>query len=283
VKVPPVELDPEKTSGETFRRNRATGTIALEVKAAGNTTRRARIYEDGSLRVRFPTSRTGQCEAVLVNTAGGMTGGDHFGLELTAGANANLIVTTAAAEKVYRSTEPDTLIDLRLRVETDAAIAWLPQETILFDRARLSRRIHVDLAANATVLLAEAVIFGRAAMGEALQEGRLIDRWRVRREGRLIFAEAMRLDGAIVDKLAQRAIAAGSSAVATLLMTPAGEAQVAAVRELSECFGGEVGASSWNGLAAVRFCAKDSATLRHDLTMVLTTLSPHPLPRLWLN
>jgi urease accessory protein len=283
VKASPVLLDPEKTSGETFRRNRAIGTIALEVKAAGGTTRRARVYEDGSLRVRFPTSRTDQCEAVLVNTAGGMTGGDHFGLELTAGANANLIVTTAAAEKVYRSIGPDTLIDVRMRVETDGAIAWLPQETILFDRARLSRRIDVDLAANATVLLAEAVIFGRAAMGEALQEGRFLDRWRVRREGRLIFAETMRLDGAIADKLAQHAVAAGNSAIATLLMTPAGDAQVAAVRELSDGFGGEVGASAWNGLAVVRFCAKDSATLRHDLTMVLTTLSPHPLPRLWLN
>jgi urease accessory protein len=283
VKASPVQLDPEKTSGETFRRNRAIGTIALDVKAAGGTTRRSRVYEDGSLRVRFPTSRTDQCEAVLVNTAGGMTGGDHFSLELTVGASANLIVTTAAAEKVYRSMGPDTLIDVRMRAETHAAIAWLPQETILFDRARLSRRIDVDLAANATVLLAEAVIFGRAAMGEALQEGRLIDRWRVRREGRLIFAETMRLDGAIAHKLAQRAIAAGNSAIATLLMTPAGDAQVAAVRELSEGFGGEVGASSWNGLAVMRFCAKDSATLRHDLILVLTTLTPHPLPRLWLN
>jgi urease accessory protein len=264
-------------------RNRATGTIALEVKADGSATRRARVYEDGSLRVRFPTSRTDRCEAVLVNTAGGMTGGDHFGLELTAGANANLIVTTAAAEKVYRSIEPYTLIDVRMRAETDAAIAWLPQETILFDRARLSRRIDVDLAANATLLLAEAVIFGRAAMGEALREGRLIDRWRVRREGRLIFAETIHLDGAIADKLALRAIAAGNSAIATVLIAPAGEAQVASIRGLSDRFGGEVGASSWNGLAVVRFCAEDSATLRHDLTMVLTTLSPHPLPRLWLN
>jgi urease accessory protein len=270
-----------KTASETFARNRAIGRIALDVKASGGRTRRARVYEDGSLRVRFPTSRTDQCEAVLVNTAGGMTGGDHFSLELTAGSNANLLLTTAAAEKVYRSSGPDTTIDVRIRADEGAAIAWLPQETILFDQARLSRRIDVELAPDAAILMAEAVIFGRGAMGEVVQEGRLIDRWRIRRDRRLIFAETVRLDGAIAETLAQGTVAAGSAAIATVLIAPGADAQVAIVRALSLI--GEVGVSCWNGLAAVRLCAKDGATLRHDLIMVLTALSPHPLPRLWIN
>jgi urease accessory protein len=278
-----VPISVVKTSGEIFARNRAIGRIALDVKAADGKTRRARVYEDGSLRVRFPTSRTDQCEAVLVNTAGGMTGGDHFGLELNAGANTNLIVTTAAAEKVYRSDGPDTTIDVRMRVAECAAIAWLPQETILFDRAHLSRRINAELHPEASILIAEAVILGRAAMGEVVQQGRLIDRWRIRRDGKLIFAETLRLDGAIASRLAERAVAAGNTAVATLLLAPADEAQVAIVRELGDRLSGEVGASSWNGVALARLCAKDGATLRHDLIMVLTALSPHPLPRLWLN
>lgn len=278
-----MQINPETTAGETFARNRAIGRIALDVKGIGGKTRRARVYEDGSLRVRFPNSHTERCEAVLVNTAGGMTGGDHFGLDLTAGTNASLIVTTAAAEKVYRSNGPNTTIDVRMHAEQGAAIAWLPQETILFDRARLSRRIEVDLAANASILLAEAVVFGRAAMREIVRSGRLIDRWRIRRDGRLIFAETIRLEGAIADTLAKRAVAAGNSAVATLVMAPAGDVQLAAVRELGDRLMGEVGASSWNGLAVVRLCAKDGARLRHDLIMVLSALSPHPLPRLWLN
>jgi urease accessory protein len=212
-----------------------------------------------------------------------MTGGDRFGLELSAGENANLIVTTAAAEKVYRSNGPDTTIDVRMCAEKGAAITWLPQETILFDRARLSRRIDVDLVANASILLAEAVVFGRAAMGETMQQGRLIDRWRIRRDGRLIFAETLRLDGVIEATLAERAVVAGNTAIATIVISPAGDTEVAAVRELQDQFLGEVGASSWNGLAVVRLCAKDGAALRHDLIMVLTALSPHPLPRLWLN
>lgn len=283
VKALPGQINVVQDLGETFARNRAVGRIVLDVKAAGGKTRRARVYEAGSLRVRFPTSRTDQCEAVLVNTAGGMTGGDHFGLELTAGSNANLTVTTAAAEKIYRSDGPDTTLDVRMRVEEGAAIAWLPQETILFDRARLSRRIDVELTCNASVLLAEAVVFGRAAMGETVRQGRLIDRWRVRRDGRLLLAETLRLDGAITEVLARKAVAAGNTAVATLLLTPAGDAQVATVRELQDRFAGEVSASSWNGLAVVRLCAKDGATLRHDLIMALTALSPHLLPRLWLN
>ena len=211
---------PRQPAGETFARNRAIGRIALDVKAIGGKTRRARVYEDGSLRVRFPTSRTERCEAVLVNTAGGMAGGDRFGLELTAGANANLIVTTAAAEKVYRSSGPDTTIDVRLRADEGAAIAWLPQETILFDRARLSRRIDVDLAADASILHGRSRRVRPRRHGRGRAGGRLIDRWRIRRDGRLIFAETMRLDGAIAATLAERAVAAGGSAVATLLIAP---------------------------------------------------------------
>jgi urease accessory protein len=210
-----------------------------------------------------------------------MTGGDHFSLELTAGSNASLILTTAAAEKVYRSSGPDTTIDVRIRADQGAAVAWLPQETILFDQARLSRRIDVELAADASILMAEAVIFGRRAMGEVVQEGRLIDRWRIHRDRRLIFADTVRLDGAIAETLAQGAVAAGGAAIATVLIAPGADAQVAIVRALSLI--GEVGLSCWNGLAAVRLCAKDGATLRHDLIMVLAALSPHPLPRLWLN
>ena len=114
------------------------------------------------------------------------------------------MVTTAAAEKIYRSPGPDADMEVALAVSAGGQLAWLPQETILFDRARLSRRIEVDLAEGASLIMAEAVVFGRAAMGETVREGRFADRWRVRRDGRLIFAESARLDGAIAETLGRR-------------------------------------------------------------------------------
>ena len=133
----------------------------------------------------------------IVNTAGGMTGGDRFDIDINVGAGARLSVTTAAAEKVYRSLGPDTEIGVKLAVGPGAALAWLPQETILFDRVRLHRTIDLHLAADAKLLLAEAIVFGRSAMGETVSCGRMLDRWRVRVGGALVFAETIRLDGAI--------------------------------------------------------------------------------------
>jgi urease accessory protein len=269
-------------SQATFAANRATGHIALSVGAAGGRTRRTRVHEDGSLRVRFPNTTHSALEAVIVNTAGGMAGGDSFGVSLSVGAGASLIVGTAAAEKIYRTTGPAAEVAVTLDVGDGARLAWLPQETILFDQARLSRRIDVDLAETASLVMAEALVFGRSAMGEAVEQGFLADRWRVRRGGRLVFAESARLDGAIADKLEQPAVAAGGIAVATVLLVPADEAKIEAVRALSEQFTGEVGISAWNGIAVARLCAKNGAALRHDLIAVLAAFGAE-VPRLWLN
>ena len=234
--------------------------------------------------MRCPGPPAAELEAVIINTAGGVAGGDRLELEVTVGAGARLVVTTAAAEKVYRTLEPDATIDVKLAVGAGGALAWLPQETILFDRARLERSIEIDLAADARLLLAEALVFGRSGMGEAVEDGRLLDRWRLRRAGTLIHAEATRLDGADRGRLAEPAVAKGGVAVATVLVVPADEDTAAAVRALAATFRGEVGVSAWNGLAVVRLCAADGAALRHDLACVLAvSFAAAPLPRLWLN
>jgi urease accessory protein len=216
---------------------------------------------------------------VIVNTAGGMAGGDTFALDIAVGQGARLAVTTAAAEKVYRTLGPDTEVGVTMTVAPGGALAWLPRETILFDRARLSRTIDVALADDARLLLAEAVVFGRSGMGETVAEGRLFDRWRIRRGGRLAYAETARLDGPVAKRLAEPAVGKGGIAVATVVLAPGDEAAVAAVRSLA--FRGEVGASAWNGIAVVRLVAADGAALRADLTAVLSAI--RPLPRLWFN
>jgi urease accessory protein len=267
----------------TLAANRAAGGITLTVRASGGVTRRARLREDGSLRARCPGPASGELEAVIVNTAGGVAGGDRLTLDVTVEPGAKLLITTAAAEKIYRSLEASATIDVKLCVSAGSSLAWLPQETILFDRARLTRAIDVDLAEDARLLLAEAVIFGRSGMGEAVDDGFLFDHWRLRRGGRLIHAEGMRLDGAIARKLALPAVGNGSIAVATILLVPGDEGTTACVRALDDQLRGEVGVSAWNGLAVVRLCAADGQTLRHDLLAVLAAVRVAPLPRLWLN
>jgi urease accessory protein len=274
----------DESRDDVFASNRAVGRVAFAVTAASGASRRARVHEAGSLRVRFPNAeRRGALEAVLVNTAGGMAGGDRFAIDIEVGAGAALTVTTAAAEKIYRSLGPDTSIDVKLEVGAGGTLAWLPQETILFDQVRLARTIDVELARGARLLLAEAIVFGRSAMGEAVQSGRYFDRWRVRVDGTLVFAETIRFDGAVASSLAERAIAGGGVAVASVIKIPGDEATVAAVRGIGESFAGEVGTSAWNGIAAARLVAADGAALRHDLVRVLMALGGGALPRLWLN
>ena len=265
-----------------FAANRARGQISLKLAQSDGVTRPMRVHEEGSARVRFPHVRSDALEAVIINTAGGIAGGDRFDFEAAVEKDSRLVVTTAAAEKIYRSLRPDAYVAVKLDIGPAARLAWLPQETIMFDGARLSRTIEVDLAADAALVLAEAVVFGRSAMGETVGQGRLVDRWRVRRAGRLVFAETLHLDGDIAKKLAEPAVAHGGRAVATILMSPGDGGQVNAVRALQDDFAGEVGISCWNGLAVMRFCARDGAPLRHDMIAALTALRI-PLPRLWLN
>lgn len=265
-----------------FAANRAVGRVALAAEFGRGITHRARLHEAGSLRVRFPGARARELQAVLINTAGGIAGGDRFDLDIAAGAQARLSVTSAAAEKVYRSLGPDAQIRIRLAAGAAASLAWLPQETILFDGARLDRAIDIDLAADARLLFAEALVLGRTGMGEAVEHGALADRWRVRRGGALVYAETVRLDGAIAAKLGEAAVANGGAALATVLIVP-GDGEVLGRLRALEDLRGEVGTSAWNGLAVARLCAPDGAALRHDLVAVLAALRGPSLPRLWLN
>ena len=203
---------------------------------------------------------------VFVNTAGGIAGGDRFDIDIAAGEGARLTLTTAAAEKVYRAPGGAAQLNIALKAERGAHLAWLPQETILFDRARIVRRIDIDLAEDASLLLCEIVVFGRAAMGETMLHGEFVDRWRLRRGGRLVFAETVRLDGDIGEKLARPAIANGGVAIGTALIVPGDEALVERIREASETFGGEVGIScvEWicNGALLCPRCS--AAPRRYD-------------------
>ena len=262
-------------------RQRSEGRVRIRAAAFGGTTRLMDMAEGGALRARLPRS-AGPLEAVLVNTAGGVACGDVFSIAAEAGPGAHLVIATPAAEKVYRSDGASAEIDVRLAAGAGARLDWLPQETILFDRARLKRRYAVDLDGSAAFLSFEALVLGRLAHGDTMGEGHLEDHWRVRRDGRLVFADALRLAGPIGTLLARPAVAGGNRALATLLyVAPDAEARLEEARALLEGACCTAGASAWNGLLAVRFLSPDIETLRRDAASFLMAFRHAPLPRVW--
>jgi urease accessory protein len=260
---------------------RASSTLrAGFVRHAGRTAL-AGLYEAGAVRLRFPRAGL-ECQGVLINTAGGMTGGDSMRLSFDVQRKAAVTLATQSAEKVYRAENAPASVDLAFALADRASLAWLPQETILFDNARLVRSLHVTVAASARLTLLEIVVFGRVARGEQLNCGLFRDRWRVWREGQLVLAEEVRLDGRISDLLARRATGGGARALAVLAhVSPKAEERLAAVRRTLEHAQSECGASAWNGLLVARFAGADPAGLRADAVRVVRNLLRAPLPRVW--
>ncbi len=264
------------------RRQRSQGTVRLAVSRMGAATGVADAAEDGALRVRMPRVPGPAVEAVFVNTAGGVCSGDQFRIAVEAGAGAQVTLATPAAEKIYRSDGSTAHIDVALSVGAGADLHWLPQETLLFDQARLVRRFAVDLDPQARFLAFEALAFGRVARGEVMASGHLEDHWHVRRGGGLIYADALRLSGPIAQLLQRPAIAAGNRALATLLyVAPDAETRLDEARGLMEGNRSECGASAWNGLLAARWLAPDIETLRRDAVAFLTAFRGAPMPRVW--
>jgi urease accessory protein len=268
---------------------RANGRLTVEAVALGERTVRGSIEEAGFARVRFPRSgrRGAALEAVLINTGGGLTGGDSSQTVIRAAASAQFVVTTQAAEKVYRSDGALTRIAVALTAEAGASLAWMPQATIVFDGARVERSIAADVATDARLLLVEPVILGRTARGERFSYGQLHDIWRIRRGGRLVYADGLQLDGDIAGLLDRRASAGGWAAFATLLLVaPDAESRLEAVRaalglpdELAAHL--DAGVSAWDGMLSVRLLARDGAPLEVAIRRAIAALGVAEVPRIW--
>jgi urease accessory protein len=263
---------------------RTEGTVRLGfARGADGRTALADLRQSGAGRVRFPKPAGGDGpEAVLLNTAGGLTGGDRMSIEVSLAARCRATVTAAAAEKIYRALDGEAAVRVRLDVGEAAHLAWLPQPTILFDRARLDRRTEVAISGDASFLAVETLIFGRAAMGEEVRRGACRDAWRVRRDGRLVFADTFRVDGEVASVLRRGATLDGARATAVLLwVSPDAPARLDEVRALLEDTACAAGASAWNGLLAVRATARDGTVLQALLGAVITRLTGRQLPRVW--
>lgn len=259
---------------------RARGEIDARFGPVAGRTCIRRLRQAGSLKLRIPRLPGGEAEAVAINTAGGLAGGDRLAQRFHVEPGARLTVTTQACERVYAALG-DTAAELstRLAVGEGAEALFLPQETILFDRARLRRTLDVDCAATGRFLLTESVLLGREAMGETLREGLLHDRWRVRHAGRLVFADDLRLAGDLAALARRPAVLAGARAFATVLWTPRAEGpSLPAIREL---LGDNGGAGEIGDLAVARLVADGGYALRARLVPLLAALSGAPLPQVW--
>jgi urease accessory protein len=275
-----------RLAADAAARQRARGEARVRFARAGARSAPERVFETGGLRLRFPRSEA-ECEAVLVNTGGGMAGGDCATIEIAVGANARAFVTTQSAEKIYRCDGEPARVETRLAVEPGGSLVWAPQETLLFERAALTRRLDADLAADASLTIFEAAVFGRLASGETDVAARLADRWRVRRGGRLIFAEALRLEDAAAT-LDRPAVGAGARAIATILCAaPDAEAQAPNLRAALEAVAAEpgdrldVGASGFDGMAVARVVSPSPSRLRAALIAAMLALRGREAPRVW--
>jgi urease accessory protein len=263
---------------------RVAGKARLACAEIDGRTRLRRLYQDGSAKIRMPAVNGDPLEAVLINTAGGLTGGDRLAWEVDVGAGAAAVITTQACEKVYRASSGHAGVRVGLNVGEGARIAWLPQETIVFDRSAFARTLDVDLAPGAEALLLEATVFGRLAMGERTTHGRFHDRWRVRRRGELIHAEDFRIGPDIAATLGRPAVADGAAAVATvLLVSPRAEDLLDRVRGI---VGDDGGVSAWSvggsGKLLARLRAGDGYSLRKRLVPLVELLNGRAgLPKLW--
>lgn len=274
---------PGQTADFVPRLERGDGAADIVFGRAGL----ASLYQRTPCRVLFPDAEPGDVPvAALLTTSGGLAGGDRLRLSFRAGAGARALVTTAAAEKVYRSLGPAAEIAVSLVAETGAWLEFLPQETILFDRARLVREVTAELAAGARLIAAETLVFGRAARGERFAQGLLHESWRVRVDGRLVWADALRLDGDVGAKLASPAGFGGAAALATVLYV--GEdaaAHLPLARVLAEA--GDGAATVVNGVLLARFLGARADAVRLALAHYIRGLRhaagglPAALPRLW--
>ena len=282
---------PKERTGNSSDKDlqRAEGWGRIVLSGSQNGARIKDIFQRSPIRIMFPRAGGGAVEeTVLVNTAGGIAGGDRFEISVTALANAAIAVTSQAAEKVYRALNEPARVTTRLKACEAAKLAWLPQETIVFNWARLNRETEVELSSGAELLALEWLVLGRAAHGEEMNGGYIRDSWRVKKDDRLIWADSFRVADEMFPHLHRKALLSHCTAVGTLIyFGPHLDARLQFSRDVALSLQCQCAASSVGGLIIVRFAAKLSYDLRLALHNFLQQFSrelnpgPFRVPKMW--
>ena len=261
--------------------SRVAGILRVRFARAGGATQLADLHETGGVRLKLP--RGAHCEAVMVNVGGGLAGGDRLNVALALDAGAQATFTTQSAEKIYRADGAQTIVKAQVTLAAEADLIWAPQETLLFDGARLRRHLNVEMAATATLTLVESAVFGRLAHGEHDADSHVRDSWRIRRGGALLIAEEAAVRGAAA--LDRPALGGGARATATLIIIgkragPALE-PLRALLEARADEGVEAGVSLIEDRLFARALARDPARLRSALREAIIASTGRALPRVW--
>ena len=287
---------PDDTTLETRQRIKAVGSVSSKIlggecgnshKADADTSVIDSLYQQGSARIRFPNKLKGPLEAVMLNTAGGLTGNDDIHWKGEALSQSHLCITNAACEKVYRTHGPAAYQNSELKAGSGARLEWLPQETILFNQANLNRSLHVELESDAQALIVESLVFGRHAMNEVADNIVVKDRWRVYRNQQILHAEDLHIDTRTNPNLHSSSQLHHFGAISTLLLVgpwPQEWLDKMATTLKSIKFGARVkiGISVLPSRLIVRLVAKDSFQLRKILIPYVETINGgRAVPTIW--
>lgn len=261
---------------------RARGHVRVSLKTQAQGTALDRLFQDGSGRLRLLRhGPRGVAELALINTAGGLTGGDQWQVEMALAAGASASLTTPACEKLYRSLGEPARVTTQITLAEDARLDWLPQEAILHEGAALARTLRVEMAASADLLLLEGMILGRLAMGEQTSRVHLRDAIDIFRDGRRVLAERIALADVAAARASPARLAGADAYASVIHVAPDAPTRLEAVRETLTGLPIKAAASAWNGLLVVRLLGYGSEPLRPALVRLLQVLRPGGLPRLW--
>ncbi|RCL03543.1 MAG: urease accessory protein [Candidatus Tokpelaia sp. JSC161] len=261
---------------------RVHGKAIMSVFCRNGQTVLGSLFQEGSARLCFPKNNMASFEAVMINTGGGLTGGDHLEWDMRLCSGTDVIVTTQAAEKIYRSLDikkESAKVDVSLSLSANSRLCWLPQETIIFNNSSLRRRLDVSMAEKTELLLSESIIFGRQLMGEYMDKAFLKDSWIIRQNGEVIHAEAFSLGPDIGREISMPVLFNNAGAFATILfIAPDVQRFLKKGREIVNDTGG---ISSWNGKLLIRLLSQDFYSLRKKLIALLTLLNTKGAPSMW--
>jgi urease accessory protein len=272
-----------QTTGDALAAVRARGGVAGRIGVGRDGRSLVReLAESGGYRLALPSTFASHIEAAQINTGGGVAGGDRIETALHVESGADVVFSTQGAERIYRSEGAPAVLDVRLTLEAGARVDWLPQQTIVYAGARIERRIEADVAGTSRLLLVEVLTFGRPASREGSEPARISDNWRVRRDGRLVLAEALRLSGAFGDMLDRAAVGGGARTTGLVVLLAADASDlIEAARAAIAAVPCEAGVSTWNGLLAGRVLSQRPADAIAAVAALARVLAGRDMPRVW--
>jgi urease accessory protein len=269
------------------------GRLQLVFERTEHASQLSRSLHEGPLRIQRVLHPEGRrCPHVyLLHPPGGVVGGDRLETIVSLGPGAEVLLTTPAAQKLYRSAGATASISNLVHAAEGACVDWLPSETLAFSEARAMTTTRVHLAAGASFLGWDVACYGMPARGETFSAGRVASRFELYREETPLLIESLDLDGS-PELLSAPFALRGAPVVGNLYAVP-GQGSVAdgvveLVRQvISSATGAACAVSSLGELLVVRALGPTVEAVRAPLLAAWQALRPAltaraaTLPRIW--